>query len=317
MNMRPFGMRFGAMLLALSVIAAAPAPKIEMFATPDAGVSALVAALQADDHDKLKAMFGAKGFASLVSGDPVADSSERDEFLAAYQTKHDVKVEGDTATLVVGADDWPMPIPLIKSATGWSFDVAAGVEEVLDRRVGANELFTQEALLAYSDAQQEYSHSFHDGLKIHVYAQKFLSSPGKQDGLYWPTEDAQPLSPLGEPVAEASYAGYSGKSGSAQPFHGYYYKILTAQGPHAPGGAYDYKAKNLMLGGYAAVAWPANWGHTGVMTFLINQDGEIYQKNLGSKSAELGKAMTGFDPDASWTKLGVPAPSPGALPEGE
>ena len=317
MIMQSFKWRLGAILLALSVIAAAPAPKIEVFATPDAGVSALVTALQADDQDKLKAMFGAKGYASLVSGDPVSDESERAEFLASYQTKHDIKLEGDTATLVVGGDDWPMPIPLIKGAAGWSFDVAAGVEEILDRRIGANELFTQEALLAYSDAQQEYARSYHDGLKIHVYAQHFLSSPGKQDGLYWPTEDGQPLSPLGEMVAEASYAGYGAKSATPQPFHGYYYKILTAQGPHAPGGAYDYKVKNLMIGGFAAVAWPANWGHTGVMTFLINQDGEVYQKDLGAKTADLGKAITRFDPDPSWTKLGAPAPSPGAVPDSE
>ena len=187
----------------------------------------------------------------------------------------------------------------------------AGEEEILDRRIGANELFTQQSLLAYADAQAEYAATYHDGHRLHVYAARFFSTPGKQDGLYWPTEEGQKPSPLGPLLADAAAAGYHPADQPTEPYHGYYYKILTAQGPNAPGGAYDYKVNGQMLGGFAAIAWPANWGHTGIMSFMIGTDGNVYQKSLGPDTAKAAKAITRFDPDSSWTKVGAPAPIPG------
>jgi hypothetical protein len=311
MRAQSIARRLCLLLLALPLLAAAPAAPRASFPTPDAGVEALVAALQAKDRDRLKSLFGADGMATILSGDPVSDETDRSQFLAAYAAKHALDIKGETATLSIGTSDWPFPIPLAHSTEGWSFDVKAGEEEILNRRIGANELYTQQVLLAYADAQFEYAGAFHDGRRIHVYAQRLMSTPGKQDGLYWPTEDGKPQSPLGALVAEANAAGYRPGEGPAQPYHGYFYKILTAQGPNAPGGAYDYKVNGLLLGGFAAVAWPANWGHSGIMSFMINQAGEVYQKDLGPNTQALAKAMTRFNPDAGWTKIGAPAPIPG------
>ena len=305
----------GALLLALPLLAAAPAPLPATFPTPDAGVEALVAALQAKDGDRLKALFGPQGMTTIVSGDPVSDETDRTQFLAAYATKHAIDTKGDVATLSIGSTDWPFPIPLAKAATGWSFDVKAGEEELLNRRIGANELYIQQVMLAYTDAQFDYASTFHDGHRIHVYAERLLSTAIKQDGLYWETAEGQKPSPLGPLVAEATAAGYRPGKGPVQPFHGYYFKTLTAQGPSAPGGAYDYKVNGLLLGGFALVAWPANWGHTGIQTFIINQAGEVYQKDLGPNSAERARAMLRYDPDPSWTKIGAPAPFPGEADE--
>ena len=310
-------LRLGVAVLALPLIAAAPAKTPEHFPSPDAAVQALVTAVRSDNTAQLTALFGKAGMQIVSTGDPAANKRGREKFIAAYETKHEIDTKGTTATLSVGTDAWPFPIPLMHTKQGWSFNVAAGANEILTRRIGANELYVQQVVLAYVDAQNEYVKSLHDGLKLHVYAQHLLSSPGKQDGLYWPTEEGQPESPLGPLVAEARAAGYEpGKHATPEPFHGYFFHILTAQGPHAPGGAYSYMANGQMLGGFALVAWPAHWNNSGVMTFLVNQDGQLYQKNLGPKTAEIAHAMKTFDPDASWQKIGAPAPLPGEATEG-
>ncbi|WP_428490733.1 DUF2950 domain-containing protein [Rhodopila sp.] len=303
-------------VLALPLLAAAPADVAQHFASPDAATLALVAAVKSDDNARLTRIFGAAGMQIVDAGDPVANRTNREKFLAAYNAKHQLDTKNGSAELSIGNDDWRFPIPLRHDASGWSFDVAAGREEILDRRVGANELFIQQAVLAYADAQNEYVQTLHDGLKVHVYAQRLLSNPGKQDGLYWPTEPGQPQSPLGPLVADAQTSGYHpGENVEPQAFHGYFFHILRAQGPHAPGGAYDYVVNGVMLGGYALVAWPAHWGNTGVMTYIINQDGDLYQTDLGPRTAEIARAMMRFDPDQAWQKVGAPTPSAGAAAE--
>jgi hypothetical protein len=313
-----FRLSFGAALLALPLIAASPAEKVERFGAPEAASQALVTAVRTEDHQRLKALFGESGLQDVSSGDPVANRTMRNKFIAAYDAKHSIDAKHDTATLLIGQDSWPFPIPLKRGPQGWFFDVAAGREELLDRRIGANELYTQQVMLAYVDAQNEYAESLHDDLKAHVYAQRLLSSPGKQDGLYWPTEEGRPPSPLGALIAEARAAGYRpGESAEPQPFHGYFFRILKSQGPHAPGGAYDYEVNGLMIGGFGLVAWPARWGNSGVMTFIVNQDGEIYQKDLGPRTPAIAKEMTRFDPDVTWHEVGAPAPLEGQTEEAD
>jgi hypothetical protein len=307
----------GALLLAAPCLAAAPAgDTVQHFASPDAAIEALVKAVRIQDTASLHAMFGVAGSRVVSAGDPVANRTQREKFLAAYDAKHAIDVQGEVAKLSIGADDWPFPIPLAHTEQGWSFDVAAGREEILNRRIGANELYTQQVMLAYVDAQNEYQQALHDGHKIHVYARHLMSSPGKHDGLYWPTEEGQPQSPLGALVAEARAAGYHpGENAEPQPFHGYYFQVLTGQGRHAQDGAYDYVVNGQMLGGFGLIAWPAQWGNTGIMTFIVNQDGEIYEKDLGPKTATIAKGITRFDPDATWQKVGAPAPIAGEADE--
>jgi hypothetical protein len=306
-----------AVLLVLPLLAAAPpGDAVQHFASPDAAIEALVTAVRTHDTAQLHVIFGVAGSQVVSAGDPVANQTQREKFLAAYDAKHAIDVQGDTAKLSIGADDWPFPIPLEHTAQGWAFDVAAGREEILNRRVGANELYTQQVMLAYADAQNEYQQDLHDGRKVHVYAQHLLSAPGRHDGLYWPTEEGQPQSPLGPLITEARASGYHpGENAEPQPYHGYYYRILTGQGPHAPGDAYDYVVNGLMLGGFGLVAWPAQWDNTGVMTFIINQDGQIYEKDLGPMTAKLAKGITRFDPDSTWQKVGAPAPIAGEANE--
>jgi hypothetical protein len=304
-------------VLALPLLAAAPADTQQHFATPEDAVTALVAAVHGDDPGQLTALFGPDGVAVISTGDPVENQNNRDRFVAAYDTKHSIDTSGETATLSIGTDDWPFPIPLKHTPEGWFFDVAAGEQEILDRRIGANELYAEQVVLAYVDAQNEYAQTLHDGNRLHVYAQHLLSSPGKQDGLYWPTASGETPSPLGPLIAEARASGYHPGEGAAQaPYHGYLYKILTGQGPHAPGGAYGYVVNGQMLGGFGLVAWPARWGNSGVMTFIVNQDGEIYAKDLGPGTAGIAAAMTRFDPDRSWQKVGAPAPIVGEAESG-
>jgi hypothetical protein len=308
---------FAPILLALPLLAAAPATDSPAhFATPDAAIDSLVKAVRANNVAELGALFGKAGLADVNAGDPVANEAQRQKFVAAYDAKHAVDVKDEEATLSIGADDWPFPIPLKHAPQGWSFDVAAGREEILDRRIGANELYTQQVMLAYVDAQNEYMASLHDDNKMHVYASHLMSRPGKQDGLYWQTEAGQPPSPLGQLIAGARAAGYRpGENAEPQPFHGYYFAILKGQGPHASGGAYDYVVNGQMVGGFGLVAWPARWGNTGVMTFAVNQDGDIYEKDLGAMTPAVAKAMTRFDPDATWQKIGAPAPMAGEAEE--
>jgi len=285
---------------------AAPASvKQESFATPDDALKAVIDDLKSENLSGLVKIFGPGIEPILNSGDPVADQNARERFVASAEEQHHFDGSGDTLTLVVGKDDWPFPIPLKKVNERWRFDTAAGKEEILDRRIGENELSTIQTMLAYVDAQGDYADFQRQRSGMPEYAQRILSSPGKMDGLYWPSAEGEPQSPLGPLVAAARAVGYrkSAKAEEPSPYHGYFYKVFTAQGPNAPGGAIDYIVNGRMIGGFGLVAWPARYGDSGVMTFMVNHDGVVYQKNLGPQTAKLAPAISRFDPDASWQKV--------------
>ena len=282
----------------------APAQVQHRYPTAQAATEALVAALRADDRRRLSAVLGPGSDPVINSGDPIADRRGRARFVAAYDKRSKIEPDGDArALLIVGENEWPLPFPLVKDAAGWRFDTEAGAEEILNRRIGRNERSAIQVCLAYVDAQREYAltHGNRDGM--HEYAMKIVSTPGKRDGLYWPTKEGQPLSPLGPLVEEAKEEGY-GKSKNAvhEPYHGYLYRIITAQGLNAPGGAYDYIVGGRMIGGFALVAYPARWGDSGVMTLVVNQDGVVYERNLGKATAAVASRMALFDPDSGWSK---------------
>jgi hypothetical protein len=280
-----------------------PAVAQQSFKTPDAAADALANAARAKDRAALLEVLGKDGAEIASSGDPVADADIRQKFVDAYDAKHGIKMDGDAkATLIIGKEDFPVPIPLVRQADGWQFDTAAGRQEVLARRIGRNELAAIQSCLAYVDAQNEYADKDRTGAGAGVYAQRIVSEPGKKNGLYWPSSASGDESPLGELVAEASQQGYRVAEGRA-PFHGYYFKILTRQGPDAAGGAVDYVVKGRMIGGFALVAYPAEYRNSGVMTFIVNHNGTVFQKDLGPHTAELAERMTAFDPDSSWTKV--------------
>ena len=271
------------------------------FSTPEAAAEALVAAVRSNDPRRIARVLGGGSSELVRSGDPVADRQGRARFVAAYEKQSRVERDGDTrATLLIGEKDWPFPLPIVKRAERWRFDARQGAEEILNRRIGRNELAAIQACLAYVDAQREYALTAGNQSGLHEYARKLVSSPGKKDGLYWPTREGEPESPVGPLAAKAQAEGY-GKSAN-EPYHGYYYRILTAQGSDAPGGAYDYVVKGKLIGGFALVAYPARWGASGVMTFIVSHDGVVYQKNLGKQTAALAAKMTRFDPDATWSK---------------
>ena len=263
----------------------------QVFPTPGAAINALVAADKADDVKALSTILGPDSDQILSSGDPVADKNARAEFVRRYDEMHRLAYdEQGRVILYIGANNWPVPIPLVKKDGGWVFDTAAGKGELLFRRIGRNELFTIKVLEDLADAQSEYASGTHDGGVEGEFAQKILSDAGKQNGLYWETAEGQPESPIGPLVAKATAAGYKKDNGDNPiPFHGYYYKILTGQGRNAPGGAF--------------LAYPAEHRASGVMTFMINQDGVIVQKNLGSDTATLATKMTQYDPDKTWQEV--------------
>jgi len=287
--------------------AAAPAAKAsaqKSFPSPEEAAAALVATVKARDVDGLLAIVGPTSKSWLFTGDKVADENDWKKFVAAYDEKKGIKKVSDTkAELEVGADGWPFPAPLVKGANGWHFDAEAGRVELLNRRVGRNELDTIQTLLAVVDAQREYAAKDMDGNGYADYAKRFRSTPGKKDGLYWPDEAGKPSSPLGPLMAVAAKEGY-GKAPTEKPapYHGYHYKLLTSQGKDAPGGAYDYVVGNKLLGGFAVVAYPASYRVSGVVTFVVNHDGVVYEKDLGPQTAAMGSAMTRFNPDATWRK---------------
>jgi len=283
-------------------LAAAPStPKQKHFTSPEEAVDALVAAVKSDDPKALLAVLGPDGKRVAESGDTVADREGRERFVASYEEKHQITKQSDTeAVLSTGKDDWPLPIPIVKDASGWRFDTKAGEQEILARRIGRNELDTIQTMLAIVDAQREYYERDPDKSGLLHYAQYFISTKGKRDGLYFETKEDEPESPFGSLAASARAEGYKGEHGKATPYHGYYFRMLTGQGPHANGGAYGYVAKGKMMGGFAAVAYPATWGASGVMTFLVSHDGIVYEKDLGPKTAAIAQAMTRFDPDDTW-----------------
>ena len=279
----------------------------ERYATPEAAVDALVASAKSGDEKAALVVLGPGGGDIVSSGDKVSDDAVRARFVNSYDAKHEIKMQGDNkATLIIGDNNYPFPIPLTRKAGKWSFDTEAGRLEILARRVGHNELDTIETALAYADAQDEYASKDRTGEGAGVYAQRFISEPGKKDGLYWPSAQGEEESPLGELFARASHEGYL--SGAHAPYHGYYYKILTRQGPHATGGAVDYVVNGKMIGGYALVAYPDEYRNSGVMTFIVNHRGEVLEKDLGPYTANIAERMTSFDPDPSWKKVEATEP---------
>jgi hypothetical protein len=282
----------------------APAPSARTFATPEDAVKALVEAVKAGKQEDVVAIFGPDGQELADSSDPATARRNRDVFTVAAAERWQLVDQGsDHKVLVIGNEEWPFPVPLAKDASGWRFDTAAGKEEVIARRIGRNELAVIRVCRTYVAAQQLYAKRGHDGQPAGLYARTVGSDPGRENGLFWPSKRGQKLSPLGDLVATAAAEGRPiGNDGTGpSPFHGYYFKILTAQGPAAAGGAKDYVADGRMSGGFALVAWPAQYDVTGVMTFVVNQDGIVREKDLGAGSDAAARAMKVYDPDASWT----------------
>ena len=287
---------------ATAMLALSEARAQQNYKTPEEATEALAAAARSGDRGALLSVLGRDAEQIVSSGDSVADERTRVAFVAAYDAKHMVTKNESKATLVLGNEDWPFPIPLVEKNGSWTFDTAAGREEILFRRIGRNELAAIQASLAYVDAQNEYADVNKTPGGMAIYAQKIVSSPGKKDGLYWPAAQGQPPSPLGEAVADATTQGY--RVGSTPiPYHGYFYKILTRQGPTAPGGAVNYVVDGKMVGGFALVAYPAEYGNSGVMTFVVNHDGSVFQKDLGPNTRQVAQRIAAFSPDHTWKKV--------------
>jgi hypothetical protein len=274
------------------------------FASPGAAVLAFYNAAKSNDAQAMNAVFGTNASKILHTGDDVADKNMVANFIRRYDEMHRVVIEPDqTATLYIGAENWPAPIPLVKNSSGaWYFDTEAGMKEILYRRIGTNENDAIEVLYGMVDAQHEYAAQLRDGDKTKHFALKFISTAGKQDGLYWKTGDNEPASPIGPLVADASTSGYEFQQGHAAPFHGYYFRILTKQGPAAKGGARDYVVNGQLTRGFAFVAYPSEYRNSGVMTFIVNQDGVVYERDLGPDTVKLGAAMSEYNPDGTWNR---------------
>ena len=296
---------FSALVLIFAfIISSTPASAQKTFSSPEDAVKAAIAAARSNNDNELLAIFGPQAKEILFSGDPVADKQRRAEFVAAYDQANRLSTEGEDRILIAGKQDWPFPIPIVKKGQSWMFDTEQGKQEVLNRRIGGNELFTIQTMLAIVDAEREYAMKDRDRNGLLEYAQKFLSDPGKQNGLYWEAKAGEPESPLGPIMVQARSQGYGAKITTAPgPYHGYYYRILTAQGKDAPGGAYSYFVKGKMIGGFAVVAYPAEYGNSGIMTFIVNYDGKVFQKNLGPNTAAVAKSMKEYNPDKTWTEV--------------
>ena len=289
-----------ALVALVPVVGGAQAGGKRTFAAPEDAVKALLEVARKGDVDALLALFGTDGKELIASSDPVVARQNRQVITVAARERWRLEDAGpDKKTLIIGNEEWPFPVPLVKVANGWEFDTAAGKEELVARRIGRNELAAIASSRAYVGAQQRYAEQGHDGKQPGVYATKFKSDPGKQNGLYWPTTKGQKPSPLGDLVAEAAAEGRPA-SGQPSPFNGYYFKILTSQGRAATGGAKNYIVKGDMSGGFALVAWPAQYDVTGVMTFVVNQDGVVREKDLGPDTDAVARKMTAYNPDASW-----------------
>ncbi|MGA8731833.1 MAG: DUF2950 domain-containing protein [Terracidiphilus sp.] len=297
------------LMLALALILTAcnksEKPSLTLFASPDEAGNGLLEAAKSGDHDALLGIFGAGSKGVIFSGDAVQDKVTADRFVAAYGEMHRWRRMPDgSQILLVGADNFAFPIPLKKDGGGrWYFDTAAGKDEILNRRIGRNELAVIDICRALADAQADYFKERHADGGSRQYAKKFISDTGKQNGLYWEPAGGRPSSPLGPLVAFATTEGYSAKPNSHAAFHGYYFRMLTKQGTHAPGGAKNYVVDGKMTGGFAFVAYPAEYGNSGVMTFLINQDGLLYQRDLGRGTTDTAMAISEFDPDTAWSPV--------------
>ncbi len=277
---------------------------LQTFPSAADATKALITALQNDDQQALLKLFGPDAKDVISSGDATEDKNDREQFVQKYQQMHRLVTEPDgTTTLYIGAENWPSPIPLVHNASGWYFNTAAGKQEILYRRIGKNELAAIAVCHELVDAENEYSAQPRDGDSVKSYAQKFRSDPGKHNGLYWDAASGEPESPMGPLVASATAEGYvHDASQGPKPFEGYYYRVLTAQGPNASGGAHSYIVDGKMTRGFAFLVYPAEYRSSGVMTFIVNQDGVVYEKDLGPKTAEIAKSLTRYDRDASWRK---------------
>jgi hypothetical protein len=276
-----------------------------IFRSPGSAAAALVEAARADDLKEMTEILGSDAKEIISSGDPVADNNAREEFTRRYDKMHRLSYDDQgRVILYVGAENWPLPIPIVKRGDGWAFDSAAGEEEMLYQRVGKNELFTIDVLEELADAQQEYADRERKASGVAQYAQTIFSSPGKKDGLYWPAKEGEPESPIGPLIADATAQGYQrDPSGRPAPFHGYYYKVLTGQGADAPGGVSDYIVDGKMTRGFAFLAYPADYRASGVMTFMIDKAGVVVEKDLGPDTEKLAPTITTFNPDSSWFEL--------------
>jgi hypothetical protein len=302
---RTMGLVFLAAVISLTACSKSQKPAIGVFATPEDAGNALLAAGKASDQNALLAIFGPDSKDLIFSGDPVEDKGVINQFVKQYDVMHRWrKMVDGSQILLIGATNFPFPIPLKKNNDGqWYFDTASGRDEVLSRRVGRNELAIINVCRAVASAQKQYFSQLHDGAATKQYAMKFISDPGKQNGLYWQSSEGQPQSPLGPLAAFATSEGYSVKPDAHTPFHGYYFRMLQGQTDKAKGGAKDYVVGGKMVRGFAFAAYPAEYGNSGVMTFIINQDGVLYQKDLGKTTTEAVTAMTKFDPDSGWSPV--------------
>jgi hypothetical protein len=307
LNLFPYGRQISLMVtgIALALPLAVFAQEEQSFNSPNDAVNALLQAAQKNDTNSIHLIFGPVG-REMISPDVVQATDEFKLFVQHLKEKAQlINNSASNATLELGADGWPFPIPLIKQDSRWHFDAAAGRAEILARRVGRDEIGALAVCVAYVDAQQEYASRDRLGDGVLAYAQLLRSTPAKHDGLFWPvSQPGEDLSPLGPLIAQARVEGYRHTArmldDEQAPYHGYYFKIITRQGKHAPGGKYNYLINGRMIAGFALVAWPAEWGNTGVMTFIVNQQGRIYQKNLGPPTVKIAAAMTTYDPDATW-----------------
>jgi hypothetical protein len=282
----------------------------ESFPSPGEAVQSLVTAVRAEDMKQLRVILGPGSETLISSGDDAADRVGREKFIKAYDQRHRLEQTSASKTVLhIGDDDWSLPIPVVKKGDTWVFDIRTGKQEILNRRIGRNELHVMDVLHAYVDAQHEYATKDCKGGGSVEFAQQLISTEGKHDGLYWKTEEGEEMSPLGPLVARAAKEGYANPNLS--PFHGYYFRILKSQGKRATGGAYSYVVKGKMILGFALVAYPAEYGNSGIMSFIVNQEGIIFEKNLGRKTKHIAEAMKIFDPDKTWKAVGETSPRQG------
>jgi hypothetical protein len=293
---------FSTVALALGSFVSVAQAAQQTFATPEQAATTLIDAIKANNRKAVLSILGPAAQKLVFSGDAIADENAGQAFVASYDKAHRLEGGGGKVVLYVGQDDFPFAIPIVPDGPVWRFDTRAGADEIVNRRIGKNELNAIQVCLAYVDAQRDYYSEDRNKDRLRVYAQRLFSSPGKHDGLYWETKAGEKPSPLGPLMAQAQSEGY-GRGTGGHPYHGYFYRILNAQGPAASDGAYDYVAHGRMIGGFALVAYPAQYGVSGVMTFVVNHQGVVYQKDLGPNTAAMAKSMKQFNPDSTWTKV--------------